>query len=402
MSLADQHAARPAPHISPRRSAPTGWEPGVRYEAGIPSEVTLSLREVPEDEQAWREEIRRVYGIDLPESRQVQIAQLRHWGDPASPMIYVRYAITDRAEARQEIDAATIIRTIRATPRRKTRATRPLTRVLVGSDAQAGKTDHRGGTDALIDRIRSLTVGLEEVMREVPCEDAVLADPGDLVEGFESTAQQAFTNDLSHPDQLAVARHITAHLVSALSARHAATRVLTVPSNHGAWRKGKDRLGRPGDDYGIDVHRAVAEAFQLAGRTDVSWLIPQPWEEALSIQVRGAVLGMAHGHQVSRPDGVPDWWAKQTHGGGPLAAATILLTGHYHHARIQPTGQIDGRDRWWMQAPTLDNGSAWFRNGSGGSDSEPGLLTFTIDDHGRWDHLRLITHDDIETLEETT
>ena len=94
---------------------------------------------------------------------------------------------------------------------------------------------------------------------------------------------------------------------------------------------------------------------------------------------------------MSNPNGFPDWWAKQTHGGGPLAAATIAITGHFHHLRVQPSGAIGGRARWWFQAPTLDNGSSWWANGGGGSDCEAGLLTFTIDDAGRWDHLRLLT-----------
>jgi hypothetical protein len=211
-------------------------------------------------------------------------------------------------------------------------------------------------------------------------------------QGFENTGSQAHTNDRSFPEQLDDAQAILAQFVTRVAARHRRTRVATVPSNHGAWRKGKDRLGRPGDDFGIMTHRSIARVMEVSGRDDVGFVIPDPWSEALAIQVRGAVVGMAHGHQVSKPDGVPDWWARQTHGGGPLAAASILITGHFHHLRVQSTGSIDGRDRWWLQAPTLDNGSAWFRNGSGGSDSEAGLLTFTIGDDGRWDGMHLLTH----------
>src|SRR5690606_39606309 len=264
------------------------------------------------------------------------------------------------------------------------------TRVVVVSDAQVGKVDHRGGTQELLERIDSMLAALDDETKALPCDDAVVLDPGDLTEGFENTPQQGFTNDLSLPEQLRYARVILTEIVTRTAARHERTRVATVPSNHGAWRKGKDRLGRPGDDFGIETHRAAADALSLAGRDDVTWLLPDVWEESLALQVRGAVIGLAHGHQVSRPDGIRDWWAKQTHGGGPLAAATILLTGHYHHLPVEPTGAIDGRARWRVQAPTLDNGSSWWRNGSGGSDDEPGLLTFTVDDDGRWDNLRLI------------
>src|SRR5690606_31865286 len=192
----------------------------------------------------------------------------------------------------------------------------------------------------------------------------------------------------SHPEQQKVARQIVRDAIEQFSARHKRTRVAAVPSNHGAWRRGKDKMGRPGDDYGLDIYRAVEEAFAMAKRTDVEFLFPEIWAESLAFEVRGAVVGVVHGHTAGgRPEAVPLWWAKQTHGGMPLASASILISGHWHHLRAQPTGQIGGRDRWWFQAPTMDNGSSWWANGAGGSDSEPGLLTFTIDDSGRWDNL---------------
>lgn len=390
--LAAETAASIAPTIRREHRAPTGWEPGVRYEGGIPVEVTVQVPTVPEDEQEWRAEISRVTGLTLPDSRRVEIQQVRYWGDPSNPFVYVRFGITDREQEHDALDLAELVKVAR--PNRRNR--NPLlgtgrTRVVIGSDPQVGKSDHRGGTPELLGRVESLLGQLDDLARSEPCDDAVILDPGDLTEGFENTAQQSHTNDLSFPDQLRVARVLLTEIVTSVAARHGSTRVATVPSNHGAWRRGKDRLGRPGDDFGIETHRTVADALSLAGRRDVSWLLPDPWAESLAVKVRGAVIGLAHGHQVSRPDGVPDWWAKQTHGGGPLAAATILVTGHFHHLRVQPSGAIDGRARWWMQAPTLDNGSSWWANGGGGSDCEPGLLTFTIDDAGRWDGLRLLT-----------
>ena len=395
MSLAER-ATRPpaktAPRIARSRTAPTGWEPGVRYEAGEPAEVTVQVAEVPEDEQAWRAEIKRVTTLDIPEHRRVEIQQVRYWGPPDEPFIYVRFGIRDREADREQIDYPGLLRTIRQNrPARPRKATTSRTRVVVASDAQIGKVDDRGGTPELLARIDAILTVLDAEMKRLPCDDAVTLDPGDLTEGFENTAQQAHTNDRSLPEQLDLAQVVLSEIVGRIAARHpGGVRVATVPSNHGAWRRGKDRLGKPSDDFGIMVHRAVARQYAFAGRDDVSWVIPESWDESLALQVRGAIVGMAHGHQVTQPNQLPVWWAKQTHGGGPLAAASILITGHFHHLRVEPSGQIDRRDRWWMQAPTLDNGSSWFRNAGGGSDSEPGLLTFTVDDEGRWDNLRLI------------
>jgi len=392
-SLADrlrEQAALTATQVPRRVSAPTGWEPGVRYEANQPVEATVVVQAMPEDEQSYRDEIKRVTGLELPDHRAVEILQVRYWGNPDAPMIYVRFGITDRAPASAEAaDLAALVKVARANRRNRS----PLlgtgrTRIVVPSDAQIGKVDHRGGTPELLARIESILGQLDDLMKREPCDDAVVADPGDLVEGFENTAQQQFTNDLSLPEQLDLANVILTEIVTSVASRHGSTRVATVPSNHAAWRRGKDVLGRPGDDFGILTHKTVARA--LTGRDDITFVIPDAWSESLALKVRGAVLGLVHGHQA-KPGGFGAWWSQQTHGGMPLAAATITLGGHYHHLRVEPSGAIDGRARWFMQAPTLDNGSSWWANGAGGSDCEAGLLTFTIDDSGRWDNLHVLT-----------
>lgn len=392
MGLADS-AAKFAATIPAKRTAPTGFEPGVRYEGNVPVEVSLNLQAIPGDEQAYRDEIKRITKLELPDDRSVEIAQVRYWGTPGAEQIYVRFTIADRATTSEAVDYPALVKIARgnrrATPRKSATG---LTRVVVVSDAQIGKTDHRGGTEELLARIENLLGQLDDEARATPCDDAVILDPGDLVEGFENTGGQLYTNALSFPSQLEMANSILIEIVSSVAKRHASTRVATVPSNHGAWRRGKDRLGRPSDDFGIMTHRTVANALKLAGRDDITFVIPDEWQESLALQVRGAVIGLAHGHQAgARPEAVPGWWAKQTHGGMALAAATIAVTGHWHHLRVQPTGAIDGKARWWFQAPTLDNGSSWWANSAGGSDTEAGLLTFTVDNEGRWDNLRLLT-----------
>lgn len=263
--------------------------------------------------------------------------------------------------------------------------------MVVLSDPQIGKVDRRGGTPELLDRMEYLLSGIVEESRATRCEDLVILDPGDLTEGFENHAGQAFTNDLSHPEQLTLARTILTNMVPRLAAGHKTTRVATVTANHTAWRKGKGYLGKPGDDYGLMVHMAAADSLALAKYCDISWTIPNPWDESLAIQVRKAVIGLAHGHTAfgSGPNAILPWWDRQTIGGMPVAAATLLVTGHFHHLRVQPHGQIDGRDRWWMQAPTMDNGSSHVAN-RGDGDTEPGALTFFINEEGDWDGFRLI------------
>ena len=86
-----------------------------------------------------------------------------------------------------------------------------------------------------------------------------------------------------------------------------------------------------------------------------------------------------HGHQVARPDGIPDFWRKSSFGNSPLSSATILVSGHFHHLRVQELGSDSkGRSRFWVQAATLDNGSGWYMRSSG-EDSQPGLVTFIVE-----------------------
>src|SRR5690606_1663535 len=110
---------------------------------------------------------------------------------------------------------------------------------------------------------------------------------------------------------------------------------------------------------------------------------PGEYDETLALDVCGTIVGLAHGHQAKSPDRVPQWWAGQTHGGQPVAHASILVTGHFHSFRTQATGRDPwhGREKRWFQCPTLDNGSDWWRAISG-EDSDPGLLVFTIDENG--------------------
>jgi hypothetical protein len=91
---------------------------------------------------------------------------------------------------------------------------------------------------------------------------------------------------------------------------------------------------------------------------------------------------VVHGNQFNTGQAVT-WWQKQQHGGMPTATADILLTGHYHHLTVLPSGRnpVTGKPKWWLQAPTTDNGSSWFRN-VGAGDSDAGLLVFDITEDG--------------------
>lgn len=415
MAFADEIAAQTATTIKVKRSAPTGFEPGIRYDptTGVPTEFTtppvgVDVQHTP---GAWDALVAEL-GLSLPEGYEARLVEARFdphaWtraepfaspepGAPpykapavTKPAWRYRFQIVPRSGVPADITRLLEVARSNRPPGRVRKRTSHGLRVVVASDAQIGKTGSGGGTPDLLARIENLLGQLDEVMREEPCDESITADPGDLAEGFQNTRSQAFTNDLSHPDQLQAARLVLTEITTTVANRHRSNRVITVPSNHTQWRAGKDQLGRPGDDYGIDVHRAVAEALSRDRRyKDVTFVLPDPWRESLAVQARGAVLGLVHGHQA-KPGRLWEWWKGQIAGELPTAAANILIGGHYHSWLTEPHGHLDGKPRWVFQADPLDNGSDWWANLTG-DQSEPSLMTFTIDDEGRWHNLRRIT-----------
>lgn len=266
------------------------------------------------------------------------------------------------------------------------------TRVLVVSDMQIGKVDSRGGLEEFLERVADLCAEIEALP---PAGATLVLDPGDLIEGFQNTSSQAHTNDLSHPAMLRVARSVlmdVAEAARASTALDGSVTVATVPSNHSAWRQGKGYLGKPGDDYGLDVHRAVQSVFEYAGVDDVSWVYPDTeYEESLAVPVPvnpAIKVGLVHGHQT-RSGKFNDWWKGQALGSRPLADCHYAVSGHYHSFVFEPAGWLDGRERYHIQAPPMDNGSAWWENISG-EQSRPGVVHFLIDEKGDFSDLRLI------------
>jgi hypothetical protein len=391
MALSDRLAGSRAPDARRDRIAPPkGFEPGVRYEPDGSVEVTVQLTEVPENEVAWREAITRVTGLDVPLEREVKLTQVRYWGREGE-FSYCRFSISDRAVC-SGLDVDGLVKAARAVKRTTPPKTAGTDKALVvaWADLQVGKVGSLGDSETLVSRVMDKIDSLEKHARTVKADTAYLVDVGDCIENFENTSSQMFTNDLSLPEQIRLARRLFTECAMRLAKTHSKVVVAGVPSNHGAWRRGKGSLGKPLDDFGIETLVAVADAFALnpAAFGHVSFVLPGEWEETLALDVNGTILSIAHGHQVNRPEGLALWWAKQVHGGQPAADADILLTGHFHHLRIQETGKSahTGRSKWLIQAPTLDNGSDWYRHRSGET-SEPALLTFVIDADG-WSGLK--------------
>jgi hypothetical protein len=140
-------------------------------------------------------------------------------------------------------------------------------------------------------------------------------------------------------------------------------------------------VGKATDDWGIFIGRQLARLSSEAG-LPIKFLEPQPHDESLALDVFDDgfhILGLVHGHQVQRPEGMGDWWRKQAFGKQAVADATLLCHGHFHHLRVNELGSTNrGTSRFIVMASTLDNGSGWYRKTSG-EDSVPGLVTLVLE-----------------------
>lgn len=255
--------------------------------------------------------------------------------------------------------------------------------VVLWSDLQIGKVASRGGTKELIERIHQTVDRLETYAKKEKITRVVFCDVGDTVENFSNAANlaQLQSNDLSIMAQVDLAATLAWDTLKKLAGIAPEIIYASVGSNHCQWRVSKQRVGQTVDDWGIHIGRTLARLSQEVG-LGIKFLEPQPDDESLVIDVFGDNfhrLGLAHGHQANRPDSIPEWWRKQAFGHQPVAAATILTTGHFHHLRVQEIASSErGQSRYWVQAATLDNGSDWFRLTSG-EDSQPGLVCFTLE-----------------------
>lgn len=255
--------------------------------------------------------------------------------------------------------------------------------VILWSDLQVGKVDYRGNTDSLLERVAIMQERLVEQVKTHKPSKVVFVDTGDTVENFynANAPQQNYSNDLSIMEQVDLATTLAYQTMKRVAQYATDITYLSVGSNHCQFRMNGKAIGKPTDDWGVFIGRQIARLSQEAGH-GWKFLEPQPHDESLAHDVFGDgfhILGVAHGHQAARPEALPDWWRKQSFGRQPIADASTLVHGHFHHLRVTEMGSTTrGTSRFLVSAPTMDNGSGYFRLKQG-EDSVPGLATFFLE-----------------------
>lgn len=223
---------------------------------------------------------------------------------------------------------------------------------------------------------------IDMVKREKP-QKVIMADLGDTVENFGNAADlaQLQSNDISIMDQVDLATTFAWQTLKLLAERVPDVTYASVGSNHCQWRVNKQVVGKPSDDWGVFIGRQLARLSKEKS-LPIQFLEPQPHDESLAVDVFGDgfhILGIVHGHQAKRPDMMATWWRGQAFGRQPVADASLLIHGHWHHLRVTEMGSTPrGTSRFLVMAPTMDNGSGWWRKITG-EDSVPGLGTLILE-----------------------
>lgn len=374
-------AVDPQPFVPPAKP-PKGWEPHATLK-GDGGEIVSPAQNKPDLNDF--SDILRFFKINPDEFEVLdETVEVRQWqaygGDYLS---YYKFKV--RKKKPTDFHLPTLFQEVKANLvfKKPTPIVKNPNRTVVVpfADLQAGKVGSRGDSQALIERTAEKRYLLEEYVVKQNCQSAVFLDGGDVVESFENTAQQGFTNDLSIMQQLDLAGTIEQEFITMLSKHHDKVTVGGVPSNHAAWRKGKDILGKPNDDWGLFLLGQIQKAYALNPEIygHIDFVYPDEWRKSLNIDVQGMGVGLVHGEDSSLAQ-MENWWAKQVHGASPIAHSDILITNHYHTMGFKPSGRSlkTGKQKYWLATPTLDNGSDWWANKSG-SDSDPGLMAFVID-----------------------
>lgn len=354
--------------------APKGWRPAITFDGFEGEATTQGSVEAPDFTQFLIDA-----GYDPQQYEVVGTPRTSRWQRYDGEWLTAYKFSFQRKNA--VIDLPLLWKTAKSKPRAVT-VNEGKVFVVALSDFQIGKSDYRGGTQQLLERVFASFDRIESTIRRGKYEKIILVDVGDIVEGFANKAdmQQAVTNDLSLMQQVDVGISLIWDICKR-AAKYAPVQYVSVASNHCQFRLNKQQVGKPGlDDWGVMIAKQV-HRLSLETGISVEVTIPDPHDESLAVDVFGDgfhVLGVAHGHQANRPEGVPEWWRKQAFGNQPVAAATVMLSGHFHHLRVQELGKSsNGCSRFWVQAATMDSGSGWFRLNDG-SDSDTGIVCFEL------------------------
>jgi predicted phosphodiesterase len=249
--------------------------------------------------------------------------------------------------------------------------------LVAPSDQQIGKKANGEGTPEAINKILTLTEGSVHRLQELrkigrSLGTITFALLGDHVEGNVSQGgrlQSPAASDLGLTEQTRVARRLLLAQIKAFAPLCERMVIAVINGNHDEVTR--QVVADPSDGWNVEIASAVQDiCVENENLAHVEFRFPQKDHQTLAVDVCGTIIGLFHGHQAGKD--VVKYLSGQAAGQTPLGMADLWLSGHYHHFKALEVGH-----RLWVQAPTTDPGSPWWRDRAG-LDSPSGLLTMTI------------------------
>jgi hypothetical protein len=377
-----------------------GFEPGVRIEGAGQVVTTPDLLDVLGDETAWREAVEAL-GLTVPAGWAVRLVEMRH--DPAAwtrddssqakaitrPVWRYRFRVEPAGPGAADIEEL-IKLTRKARPTQATDTTLRQGFVVAIGDTQFGKVDGDGleGTiRRVLESTERATARLKELRKAGKKPNTVyICWLGDCIEGFVSQGGgNAWRTPTTLTEQVRIARRLMLHMIDAFRPLAKNVVLLSIPGNHDETVRFGKQTTRYDDSWAIEAAVAVSDAMEInpAAYGNCSVKVPGRDELALTIDVYGTIVGLAHGHQTGGANKTQDWWAGQAHGLQPIGEATLLLTAHFHHLRVEQGGA-----KTWIQVPAMEGESTWWRHRKG-QVSPPGIVTMLVGG-GTWSDLQVV------------
>lgn len=379
------------------------WRPGVIYAGAYPAEITTGpLPDLGDDEADWMKVVTEMRIPGMPEGARLELISAEFVGshnpaawmrDPddrrenhtayTAPNTIHRWRYKFRVVAGPLFRAKDLEKALAAA--RKAARGRPVvpvstksTMVINLSDFQVSKSDILGGTPELLERSEVALAKVLKQIRSMKPQQIVLVDNGDSTEGFNSAPNANRVNDLQETEALYIWQELFWRWIKSVAPLAVEMIVISVPSNHCANRKGKDRLGPISDDWGLLTLRQLAKRAEENPEAygHIEFMIPREHEKHVTLTlVGGKTVTFLHGEEAGSPNALVDW-AK---GKAPreVVFSDMLVVGHFHHLRWIAYGD----KQWLIICPTMDPGSSHYTVRTREA-SDPGVLTFMVDEHG--------------------